>query len=155
MIGCVGQRAWDALACHARPQLEESEGREWGVGSVVVEFGVFGAPRFSVQSSPKPFKTSILGALEWKSGRPKNAKLNHDGSNPPFAALWRKESRNKKQDSHAILASCHIEFWNELSQGMGMHALPLANLSIPKMILGRDCLSALFRKQFPQFPPPP
>ena len=28
-----------------------SEGREWGVGSVVVEFGVFGAPRFSVQRS--------------------------------------------------------------------------------------------------------
>ena len=28
-----------------------SEGREWGVGSVVVEFGVFGAPLFSVQRS--------------------------------------------------------------------------------------------------------
>ena len=28
-----------------------SEGREWGVGSVVVEFGVLGAPRFSVQRS--------------------------------------------------------------------------------------------------------
>ena len=27
----------------------KSEGREWGVGSVVVGFGVFGAPRFSVQ----------------------------------------------------------------------------------------------------------
>ena len=30
-----------------------SEGREWGVGSVVVDFRVFGAPRFSVQR-PKP-----------------------------------------------------------------------------------------------------
>ena len=29
----------------------QSEGREWGVGSVVVEFCVFGAPQFSVQSS--------------------------------------------------------------------------------------------------------
>ena len=28
-----------------------SEDREWGVGSVVVESGVFGAPRFSVQRS--------------------------------------------------------------------------------------------------------
>ena len=26
-----------------------SEGRKWGVRSVVVEFGVFGAPRFSIQ----------------------------------------------------------------------------------------------------------
>ena len=141
-----------------------SEGREWGVGSVVVEFGVFGAPRFSVQRSqnplsgtqnePKPklvspyifrwgrglphegvggqkvryaprnqgnqtflagypgilpgypggarevwekslgsifvpyFKTTVLGPLDWKSGRPKDAKFNHDGSNPPFSALW-------------------------------------------------------------------
>ena len=38
---------------------------------------------------PKPFKTSILGPLDWKSGRPKNAKFNHDVSNPPFSALWR------------------------------------------------------------------
>ena len=30
---------------------ESSEGQKWGVGSVVVEFGVFGAPRFSVQRS--------------------------------------------------------------------------------------------------------
>ena len=30
-----------------------SEGRKWGVRSVVVEFGVFGKPRFSVQRSPK------------------------------------------------------------------------------------------------------
>ena len=29
-----------------------SEGRKWGVGSVVVRFGVFGVPRFSVQRSP-------------------------------------------------------------------------------------------------------
>ena len=31
-----------------------SEGREWGVGSVVVESAFFGAPRFSVQRPPKP-----------------------------------------------------------------------------------------------------
>ena len=29
--------------------LRKSEGREWGVGSVMVDFRVFGAPRFSVQ----------------------------------------------------------------------------------------------------------
>ena len=32
------------------------EGREWGVGSVVVGFGVFGAPQFSVQRPENPFK---------------------------------------------------------------------------------------------------
>ena len=30
---------------------KRSEGRKWEVGSVVVGFGVFGAPRFSVQRS--------------------------------------------------------------------------------------------------------
>ena len=36
----------------------------------------------------KPFKTSILETLDWKSGRPKNAKFNHSRSNPSFSALW-------------------------------------------------------------------
>ena len=65
-----------------------SEGREWGVRSVVVEFGAFGAPPFSVQRFPNPLKIGIWGPLDWKSGRPKNAKSYHDGSDPPFAALW-------------------------------------------------------------------
>ena len=70
--------------------LGSSEGRKWGVRSVVVEFGVFGAPWFSVQRSQNPLKIGIWGPLDGKSGRPKNAKLkfNHDGSDPPFAALW-------------------------------------------------------------------
>ena len=55
-----------------------------GVRSVVVEFGVFGAPRFSVHRPQNPLKR---GPLDRKSGRPKNAKFNHDGSDPPFAAL--------------------------------------------------------------------
>ena len=41
----------------------KSEGRKWGVRSVVVEFGVFGAPRFSVQRSPNPLKIGIWGPL--------------------------------------------------------------------------------------------
>ena len=35
--------------------LTKSEGREWGVRSVVVGFGVFGAPRFSVQRSQNAY----------------------------------------------------------------------------------------------------
>ena len=41
----------------------------------------WGAPIFRPEV-PKPFQISILGPLDWKSGRPKNAKSNHDGSNP-------------------------------------------------------------------------
>ena len=46
---------------------EYSEGREWGVGSVVVEFGVFGAPRFSVQ---RPQNTYFKGFWDlWTENR--------------------------------------------------------------------------------------
>ena len=44
--------------------LSGSEGRKWGVRSVVVEFGVFGAPRFSVQKSPNLLKIGIWGPLD-------------------------------------------------------------------------------------------
>ena len=37
---------------------------KWGVRSVVVEFGVFGAPRFSVQRSPTLLKIGIWGPLD-------------------------------------------------------------------------------------------
>ena len=43
-------------------ETEISEGRKWGVRSVVVEFGVFGAPRFSVQRSQDPLK-KVFGDL--------------------------------------------------------------------------------------------
>ena len=32
---------------------------------------------------PNPLKRNILRPLDWKSGPPKSAKSNHDGSNPP------------------------------------------------------------------------
>ena len=41
----------------------------------------WGAPIFSPEV-PKPFKNRYLGPLDGKSGRPKNAKFNHDGSDP-------------------------------------------------------------------------
>ena len=47
----------------------------------------WGAPIFRPEA-PNPFKIGIWGPLDWKSGRPKNAKSYHDGSDPPFAALW-------------------------------------------------------------------
>ena len=82
----IVQKCCRSLASGATWRISES--RKWGVRSVVVEFGVFGAPRFSVQRSQNPLKIGVRGPLDWKSGRPKNAKFNHDGSDPPFAAFW-------------------------------------------------------------------
>ena len=48
-------------------------------------FSLFwGTPIFRPEA-PKPFKMSVLRPLDWRSGRPKKAKINHDGSNPPFS----------------------------------------------------------------------
>ena len=46
----------------------------------------WGAPLFSPEV-PKDLFFKGLGASGRKIGRPKNAKFNHDGSDPPFAAL--------------------------------------------------------------------
>ena len=46
----------------------------------------WGAPIFSPES-PNTYFQRVWGPLDGKSGRPKNAKFNHDGSDPPFAAL--------------------------------------------------------------------
>ena len=42
----------------------KSEGRKWGVGSVVVGFEVFGVLRFSVQMSQNPLKIGNWGPLD-------------------------------------------------------------------------------------------
>ena len=60
-----------------------SEGREWGVGSVVVDFRVFGAPRFSVRA-PKPFKISIWGLWTENRGAPKTRKSTTTDPTPHF-----------------------------------------------------------------------
>ena len=52
-----------------------SEGRKWGVRSVMVEFGVFGAPRFSVQRSKNPLKIGIWGPLDLKIGAPQKRQM--------------------------------------------------------------------------------
>ena len=46
----------------------------------------WGAPIFSPEV-PNHLFFRVLGHLDGKSGRPKNAKFNHDESEPPFAAL--------------------------------------------------------------------
>ena len=48
-----------------------SEGREWEVGSVVVEFGVFGAPQFSLRRSQNPLKEVFWDVGTENRGAPK------------------------------------------------------------------------------------
>ena len=53
---------------------KNSHGQEWGVGSVVVEFRVFGAPRFSVQRSPNCILEGCGACKTENRGAPKNTK---------------------------------------------------------------------------------
>ena len=57
-----------------------------------LNFGVFGAPRFSVQRSPEPFKNSFF--FVWisglKIGAPQKRQSYHDGSDPPSCGPLRK-----------------------------------------------------------------
>ena len=54
----------------------------------MVDFRVFGAPRFSVQRSQNTYFKGFWGLWTENRGAPQNAKINHDGSNPPVSALW-------------------------------------------------------------------
>ena len=51
-----------------------SEGREWEVGAVVVDFRVFGAPRFSVQTSQNTYFKGFWGLWKENRGAPKTRK---------------------------------------------------------------------------------
>ena len=52
----------------------QSEGREWGVGSVVLDFRVFGAPQFSVQSPQNTYFKGFWGLWTENRGAPKTRK---------------------------------------------------------------------------------
>ena len=65
LMGCFrAPPPWRKTAPLKRPikRSMTSEGRKWGVRSVVVEFGVFGAPQFSVHKSQNPLK-EVFGDL--------------------------------------------------------------------------------------------
>ena len=64
-----------------------SEGREWGVGSVVLDFCVFGAPRFSVHRSPNSYLKGFWGLWAENRGAPKTRKSTMTDPTPPFSAL--------------------------------------------------------------------
>ena len=60
-----------------------SEGREWGVGSVVVEFGVFGARRFSIRRSPN-LENKCFGPSGLKIGAPQKRQIQPRRIQPPI-----------------------------------------------------------------------
>ena len=64
-----------------------SEGREWGVGSVVVDFRVFGAPRFSVQRSKDAYFEGFCGLWTEKGGAPKTRKSTTTDPTPILGPL--------------------------------------------------------------------
>ena len=57
--------------------------REWGVGSVVVEFGVVGAPRLSVQRSQNPLKQEFVTS-GLKIGAPQKRQIQPRRIQPPI-----------------------------------------------------------------------
>ena len=63
---------------------KKSEGREWGVRSVVVDFGVFGVPRFSVQRPPNPLN-NYFGTSRLKIGAPQKRENQPRGIQPPHS----------------------------------------------------------------------
>ena len=63
-----------------------SEGREWGVGSVVVG-SAFGAPQIFAPNRYQTLQIRLFGASGLKIGAPQKRRLNDHGSNAPFSAL--------------------------------------------------------------------
>ena len=77
---CNLNRVW----CHFLVTF--SEGREWGVGSVVVG-SVFGAPQIFAPNRSETLQDEGFGASGLKIGVPQKRRLNDHGSNAPFSAL--------------------------------------------------------------------
>ena len=70
---------------NSTPSISKTEGREWGVGAVVVESAFLGHPAFHSRG-PKTFILKGFGAIWGKNlGRPN--RRSNDGSNAPFSAL--------------------------------------------------------------------
>ena len=66
--------SWNKLPGKLQIVNLKSEGRKWGVRSVMVGFGAFlGRPDFQSRGPQIPIFKRVLGPLDGKSGRPKNA----------------------------------------------------------------------------------
>ena len=63
-----------------------SEGREWGVGSVVVG-SAYGAPQMFAPNRFETLQNKGFGASGLEIGAPQKRRFNDHGSNAPFSAL--------------------------------------------------------------------
>ena len=63
------------------------EGREWGVGSVVVG-SAFGTPQIFAPNRSETLQNKGIGASGLKIGAPQKRGPNDHGSNAPSSALW-------------------------------------------------------------------
>ena len=86
---------------------KNSEGREWGVGSDVVDFRVFGAPRFSVQRSQNTYFKGFWGLWTEDRGAPKTQKSTTTDPTPHSRPSEKcKKCSSNMFDEH----SCFIDF---------------------------------------------
>ena len=69
----------------AKPFLQDF--REWGLDPSWLIFAFLGRPDFQSRGPKMLISKGLLGPQDGKSVRPENAKISHDGSNPPFSAL--------------------------------------------------------------------
>ena len=80
------------VAASPTPWLEHiqddhtSEGREWGVGSVVVG-SAYGAPQIFAPNRSETLQNKGFGAPGLKIGAPQKRRSNDHGSNAPFSDL--------------------------------------------------------------------
>ena len=87
-------------------QICSSEGREWGVGSVVVG-SAFGAPQIFAPNRSETLQNKGFGASRLKIGAPQKRRFNDHGSNAPFSTLWvLLESRPSKWTQRVWVANC-------------------------------------------------
>ena len=74
-------------------KFRSSEGREWGVRSVVVQFDAFGAPRFSVQRSQMTYFKRFWDLWSENRGAPKTQNSTTTDLTPSLGPL-RSNSRS-------------------------------------------------------------
>ena len=72
----------------------QSEGREWGVGSVVVG-SAFGAPQIFAPNRSETLQNKGLGASGLKIGAPQKRRFNDHGANRPILGPLIRGSRTE------------------------------------------------------------
>ena len=97
-----------------------SEGREWAVGSVVVDFPVFGAPRFSVHRTQNPLKEVFWVLWTENRGAPKTR---NSTTTDPTPHSWPSDDLLSELGRHLQQGPHHFALGHAL-KGVGVGVLP-------------------------------